>query len=155
MPRQSCTTYTASDSYCKPCLCPSFHRSNLSLFLPVIRRTSFAISMLLHLHRYTHNSTPRMPAPTANSPLPVSIAKPLIENGTASIPRIRIFPPISIRHKLHITNYNTHTTMQERLQPNAARSGAPTGAANNTNSAIHTTCFPEPFCSALVCPSVS
>ena len=34
-------------------------------------------------------------------------------------------------------------------------SGAPTGAANNTNSAIHTTCFPEPFCSALVCPSVS
>ena len=32
---------------------------------------------------------------------------------------------------------------------------APTGAANNTNSAIHTTCFPEPFCSALVCPSVS
>ena len=42
----------------------SFHRSNLSLFLPVIRRTSFAISMLLHLHRYTHNSTPRMPAPT-------------------------------------------------------------------------------------------
>ena len=68
-----------------------------------------------------------MPAPIANIPLPVIIAKPPIENGTASIPRAIILPPrmtIAAANKTtHSKTASAHTTKASTTAASATRSG--------------------------------